>query len=143
MFYYYVVRLFPSYSVFQLQGVFLINKFFKNLQKVLLCMVCFCWQRCLVIACYVTRQAQAARQLYRMTKWTLLQAASQERGCVDFEHHQAGRRGGEKRDAIGTGHGQGHREPLAKLPSCSPLQHSPGGRKEQVQSDASGQSDLL
>lgn len=72
----------------------------------LLCLVCFCWQQCLVIACYMTRQPQAARPLFRMTKWTLLQAVSQERGCVVFGHPQAGRRGGEKQDAIGTGHGR-------------------------------------
>lgn len=78
----------------------------------------------------MTRQPQAARPHSRMTKWTLLQAASQEMGCVVFGQHQAGRRGGEKQDAIGTGHGQGHREPLAKLLwYYSPLQHGLGGRE--------------
>lgn len=45
MFYYYVVRLFSSCSVFQHQGLvvfFFINK--KDLQNILLCVVCFCWQ---------------------------------------------------------------------------------------------------
>lgn len=58
-------------------------------------------------------QPQAARPVFRITKW----AASRDRGCVDFGHHQAGRRGGEKQDGIGTGCGQGQREPLAELHS--------------------------
>lgn len=68
MFYYHVVQFFPSYSVFQLQRVFLINFFFFKSAKgasvlgVLLLATMPCH------ACYVTRQTQAARPLFRMTK---------------------------------------------------------------------------
>lgn len=66
-------------------------------------MMLFCWQRCLVIACYVTARAQAARQLPRMTKWLVFQTASQERDHVGLGQHQPGRRGGKKRDAVEHG----------------------------------------
>lgn len=43
-------------------------------------MVCFCWQRCFVVACYVIAWAQAAGWLSRMTKrpflWTIYKEIS-------------------------------------------------------------------
>lgn len=73
----------------------------------LLYFVCFFRQQCLVLTCYVTRQPQAARPLFRVTKRALLWAVSQEGGCVVLDTTRL--EGGEV--AIGTGHGQGHRQP--------------------------------
>lgn len=66
-------------------------------------MMLFCWQQRLFTARYVTARAQAARQLPRMTKWLLFQTASQERDRVGLGQHQAGKRGGKKRDAVEHG----------------------------------------
>lgn len=120
MFYYYVVRL-PITLYFNFKEFF--NKqILKNSAKgasvldVLLLTTLPCHHLLL-------DQLQAARPLFRITKW----AASRDRGCVDFGHHQAGRRGGEKQDGIGTGCGQGQRAP-GRAP-----------QQLQVQSDATAQ----
>lgn len=64
----------------------------------------------------------------------LLWAVSQERGCVVFGQHQAGRKGGEKQDAIGTGHGQGPREPWLSSRGTEHCSMVPGAGRQHIQS---------